>query len=92
MGVIHLKFLEVVDVTDRFKDKICDGLYGDISHIALQNDVWDVHIFVLTEHKDGTFSVDMINHGKDYKTKKHFTDEEIIEAIEDMDFYHCEEY
>lgn len=92
MGIIHLKFLDIVDVTDNFKKEICPGLYGDINHIALQNDVWDVHIFVLTENKDGTFSVDMINHGKDSKVQKHFKTQDLIESIEDMDFWQCEEY
>ena len=86
--MIHLKFLDVVDVTEQVQPKL--SKYFPTEKIYVQNDVWDVHVFTITEGEG--FSVDMMNMGKELKSQEHFTIESIVEKIEDCDIEDCKEF
>jgi len=58
---------------------------GNIIAVYAQNDVWDIHVFLLydlTEHGEG-FAVEMYNFHKDEKSDNTFDENELLENAMD---------
>jgi len=86
---MEFKFLEVVEVTDKVKDKLPKFLTAE--KVYVQNDVWDFHIFLITDLGDEGYLVEMFNLGKVDKTQELIGMDKVVEKIEEGDVEDSEE-